>query len=34
MSTYTATIRWRRNGKRDFTKGKYSREHQWAFSAL
>ena len=31
MSTYTATIRWRRTGDGDFTKGQYSRAHQWAF---
>lgn len=32
MSTYTATIRWSRAGsERDFTKGQYSRAHEWAF---
>ncbi len=31
MSSYTATIRWRRTGDGDFTKGQYSRAHQWAF---
>jgi len=31
MSTYTATIRWIRTGHGDFTKGQYSRAHQWAF---
>jgi organic hydroperoxide reductase OsmC/OhrA len=31
MSTYTAIIRWRRTGEGDFTKGQYSRAHQWAF---
>ena len=31
MSTYTATIRWDRNGAEGFTKGQYSRAHQWAF---
>ena len=31
MSTYTATIRWSRTGDGDFTKGQYSRAHQWAF---
>ena len=31
MSTYTATIRWRRTGDGDFTKGQYSRAHEWAF---
>ena len=31
MSTYTATIRWSRTGEGDFTKGQYSRAHQWAF---
>jgi len=28
--TYTATIRWERNGAR-FTDGKYSRAHTWSF---
>ena len=31
MSTYTATIRWICTGDGDFTKGQYSRAHQWAF---
>jgi organic hydroperoxide reductase OsmC/OhrA len=31
MSTYTATIRWSRDGAGDFTKGQYSRAHEWAF---
>ena len=31
MSTYTATIRWHRTGNGDFTKGQYSRAHEWAF---
>ena len=31
MSTYTATIRWRRKPEERFTDGKYSRAHQWAF---
>lgn len=31
MSTYTATIRWSRSGAGDFTKGQYSRAHEWAF---
>ena len=31
MSTYTATIRWARSGDGDFTKGQYSRAHEWAF---
>ena len=31
MSTYTATIRWRRTGDDDFAKGQYSRAHEWAF---
>jgi len=31
MSTYTATIRWTRTDEGDFTKGQYSRAHQWAF---
>jgi organic hydroperoxide reductase OsmC/OhrA len=30
MSNYKATIRWQRTGP-DFLKGKYSREHTWAF---
>ena len=31
MSTYTATIRWRRAGDGDFGKGQYSRAHEWSF---
>ena len=31
MSTYTATIRWSREGGADFAKGQYSRAHEWAF---
>ena len=31
MSTYTATICWTRSGEGDFTKGQYSRAHEWAF---
>ena len=31
MSSYTATIRWSRSGDGDFTKGQYSRAHEWAF---
>ena len=31
MSTYTATVRWARSGDGDFTKGQYSRAHEWAF---
>ena len=30
MSTYTATVRWHRTDG-DFTKGQYSRAHQWLF---
>lgn len=31
MSTYTATIRWSRNGEEAFAKGRYSRAHEWLF---
>ncbi len=31
MSSYTATIRWRRGGAEIFAKGQYSRAHQWVF---
>ena len=31
MSIYTATIRWSRTGDGDFTKGQYSRGHEWSF---
>jgi organic hydroperoxide reductase OsmC/OhrA len=34
MSTYTATVRWSRTGGDDFTKGRYSRAHEWAFGAV
>jgi organic hydroperoxide reductase OsmC/OhrA len=30
MSTYTATIRWRRKPNERFTDGRYSRAHSWA----
>jgi organic hydroperoxide reductase OsmC/OhrA len=30
LSAYTATIRWSRTGG-EFTKGQYSRGHEWAF---
>jgi organic hydroperoxide reductase OsmC/OhrA len=33
MSTYTATIRWNRKGEGDFTKGHYSRAHEWEFDS-
>jgi organic hydroperoxide reductase OsmC/OhrA len=33
MSTYTATIRWSRDGAQGFAKGQYSRAHQWAFDS-
>jgi hypothetical protein len=29
VSTYTATIRWKRDPTTDFTKGQYSRAHEW-----
>jgi len=29
--SHTATIRWRRTGEGDFTKGQYSRAHEWLF---
>ena len=31
MSTYTATVIWRRKPDERFTDGKYSRAHKWAF---
>jgi organic hydroperoxide reductase OsmC/OhrA len=31
MSTYTATIRWRRKADERFTDGRYSRAHSWTF---
>jgi organic hydroperoxide reductase OsmC/OhrA len=31
MSTYTATVRWKRSGEGDFAKGQYSRAHVWEF---
>lgn len=31
MSSYTATIRWSRKGEGDFSKGRYSRAHEWEF---
>ena len=31
MSTYTATVRWSRKDDGDFTKGQYSRAHEWIF---
>src|ERR1700733_5557473 len=31
MSTYTATIRWRRKPDERFIDGRYSRAHQWKF---
>lgn len=31
MSSYTATIRWSRNGAEGFAKGQYSRAHDWEF---
>ena len=31
MSVYTATIRWTRDPNTDFSKGQYSRAHEWAF---
>ena len=31
MSTYTATIRWSREGAEGFAKGQYSRAHKWSF---
>jgi hypothetical protein len=31
MSTYTAAIRWSREGAPDFAEGQYSRAREWAF---
>ena len=31
MSSYTATIHWSRKDDGDFTKGQYSRAHEWSF---
>ena len=31
MSTYTAIVRWDRKGAEGFSKGQYSRAHEWAF---
>jgi organic hydroperoxide reductase OsmC/OhrA len=31
MAVHTATIRWHRTGDGDFTKGQYSRAHEWVF---
>jgi organic hydroperoxide reductase OsmC/OhrA len=31
MSTYTATIRWSRDGAEGFAKGQFSRAHTWTF---
>ena len=31
MSSYTTTIRWTRDPSTDFSKGQYSRAHEWAF---
>ncbi len=31
MSSHDATIRWTRTGDGDFTKGQYSRVHEWVF---
>jgi organic hydroperoxide reductase OsmC/OhrA len=31
MSTYTATIRWIRDPSTDFSRGQYSRAHNWEF---
>lgn len=31
MSTYAATIRWKRDPSSDFAKGQYSRAHEWLF---
>jgi len=31
MSTYTATIRWTRDPSTDFSRGQYSRAHEWVF---
>ena len=31
MSTYTATVRWKRGADDAFAAGRYSRAHEWAF---
>jgi organic hydroperoxide reductase OsmC/OhrA len=31
VSTYTANIRWTRSSDEDFSRGQYSRAHQWSF---
>ncbi len=31
LSTYTAKVSWSRNGDEGFTKGCYSRAHEWSF---
>jgi organic hydroperoxide reductase OsmC/OhrA len=31
MSIYTATIHWTRDPRTDFSKGQYSRAHEWSF---
>lgn len=31
MSSYTATVRWSRDGAEGFAKGQYSRAHEWVF---
>jgi organic hydroperoxide reductase OsmC/OhrA len=31
MSSYTATVRWSRNGAEGFARGQYSRAHEWVF---
>jgi organic hydroperoxide reductase OsmC/OhrA len=31
MSSYSATIRWTRTSAGDFSKGEYSRAHEWSF---
>jgi organic hydroperoxide reductase OsmC/OhrA len=31
MSSYSATIRWSRDPSTDFSKGQYSRAHEWLF---
>jgi organic hydroperoxide reductase OsmC/OhrA len=31
MSSYTATVRWKRDPGTDFMKGQYSRAHEWSF---
>jgi len=31
MSAYTAAVRWRRKPEDQFTDGRYSRAHEWAF---